>query len=254
MITLKNTSFKNTSMSGYLSPLDLNPVSSWNEENATYDDSFGFIQTNDAGSLGLPEVAFDPADRRTVLRDSNFRQCIYNVENEINRRNIVLASSDYNFMHNGSDAAFICIFSIDKTDPTVLADNVIGTTVAGEYSLHGFGLRVDNTPRDIIFHINNGNGSSNLLSASFTPNDLTKIQIISGILTANNVKIYDRLEKKIDVAISGQSSADSGNLSLWGQNVRPLRGCGYGAHLYNSAVIESNLLGVIGGLMIKFGK
>ena len=113
-IILKNTSLKNTNLSGYLSPLDLNPASSWNEEKAI-SENLEFIQTNDAGSLGLSELAVAPTDRRLVLRDSKSRQGSYYEGSGATARNVVYASGAYTFMHDGSDAAFIAIFYLKYT-------------------------------------------------------------------------------------------------------------------------------------------
>jgi len=248
---LKNLRIKNSSIGGFLSPMDLNPAAAFIENNAVYlrasDGTRTHEQTDDVGTIGIPETYVSGAYKRQIVHTSAFNLSSYSSFSDILHKNYALSNSAYNFLHNGTGGAFIVIFKL--ASPEILQlDGIFSTARVGVVGA-GAGLFMNafSPTRNLQFFIQND--TTIIFSQSFIPNDVSKFMVIGGLLS-NNIRIFDGVDKKLDANISGQSLGNAvSNLQIWGMTgISNLNGWGRALYLYDYVPDETLFLNVLSGL------
>ena len=248
---LKNTKIKNLAIDGFLSPLDLNPAAAFIENNALFSRGDNgdklHTQTDDAGTIGIPETFVTSGNERTIERTGAFNYSSYSVGGN-DYKNRAASNSAYNFLHNGSDAAFIVILKL-AFPTTAQYDGVFSTCRLGIIATGaGFSITSD-IPRTARFFIQND--STVVFNSTFALNSPGDWLLLSGRLTAGNIKLYEGTDLKLDVSgVSGYSPTNAiGNLQIWGNTgTWNLDGWGRALYLYDYLPAEDEFMNVLKGL------
>ena len=247
---LKNCIVKNAAFNSFLSPLALNPAAAFIENSAKYSRSSNgdriHTQTDDAGTVGIPELAVGTTSYRTVVETSPLNLSSYSVGDN-DYKNYAASNSAYNFLHNGSDAAFIAIFKL--AFPATAQVDGLFSTVRVSVADPGMGIII-NSSRQVQVYIRND--TSIIYNQIFTPNNITDWLVISGRLTSSTIKIYDGLNLKLDASgITGHTTNNAGsNLQIWGQTgAANLDGWGRALYLYDYLPDEKEFTNVLQGLL-----
>jgi len=248
---LKNTKIKNLAIDGFLSPLDLNPAAAFIENNALFSRGDNgdklHTQTDDAGTIGIPETFVTSGNERTIERTGAFNYSSYSVGGN-DYKNRAASNSAYNFLHNGSDAAFIVLLKLAFPTATQL-DGVFSTCRLGVTGA-GTGISITSeSPRRVRFFIQND--TSLVFNNTFSLNAPSDWLLLSGRLTSTNVKLYDGTDLKLDISgVSGHAVGNAiSNLQIWGNTgTWNLDGWGRALYLYDYLPDEDKFMNVLKGL------